>query len=114
MQDERKVKKMTNTNVIAFPKRVDAARASKDDMKPPVDNAKVRKLAGSVLYGFMVVLAAFWPIVRWILSIDVFFRFLVMLWRWNTPGAHAGWTFAFHLGVLVTLTLLLATYKPKQ
>jgi uncharacterized membrane protein YphA (DoxX/SURF4 family) len=103
------------TNIVPFPKRpgVASGPAIGESRKPAMDHAKVRSIAGNVLYGFLVVVGAFWPILRWILAIDVFFKFLVMLWKWDTPGAHAGWVFVAHMAVLVTLTLLLANHKPK-
>ncbi|EMK0110371.1 protein kleE [Escherichia coli] len=54
-----------------------------------------------------------WPVAKWIISIDVFFQFLRMLYHWNTPGVHAGWTFLVHFAVLTALTYFVSLYKPK-
>lgn len=109
------------TNVVAFPKRAGmapgraGARPAVDTANKPDDVfAKVRSVAGKVLFGLLVVVGAFWPFLRWVLAIDVFLKFVVMLWDWHTPGTHAGWVFTAHMAVLVALTLALANHKPKD
>ncbi|MDN7880079.1 KleE stable inheritance protein [Burkholderia aenigmatica] len=104
------------TNVVPFPKRAgaNAGPAVGAAHKPNVDHVKVRSFASKVLYGFLVVVGAFWPLLRWVLAIDVFFKFVLMLWYWDTPGAHAGWVFAAHMAVFSGLTLLLASHKPQS
>jgi hypothetical protein len=54
-----------------------------------------------------------WPVLKWVLSIEVFFQLLRMFYHWNTPGVHAGWTFLAHFGALATITYFVALYKPK-
>jgi uncharacterized membrane protein YphA (DoxX/SURF4 family) len=107
------------TNVVPFPKRgvsghVPARLKPRDGQQATVDHAKVRGVAGKVLFGFLVVVGAFWPFLRWVLALDVFFKFVAMLWLWDKPGAHAGWVFSAHMAVLVLLTLLLASHKTKD
>ena len=45
---------------------------------------------------------------------DVFFQFLRMLYYWNTPGVHAGWTLVGHYLSGVILLLLTLGYFPKR
>ena len=52
-------------------------------------------------------------LLKWIVSIDVFFQFIRMVYHWNTPGVFAGWTFLAHFAVLVALTYFVSIYKPK-
>lgn len=103
---------MTDMNVVRFPKRHAVARvAARSEDRPEGNHVKVWPLASKALSIFTVVVGVFWPILRWVLGIDVFFKFVLMLWRWDTPGSHAGWVFTLHLGVLVALMLLIASYK---
>ena len=53
-----------------------------------------------------------WPLLRWLMSLDVFVQFVRMLWYWNTPGVHAGITFAVHFAVLVAMTWFASTQRP--
>lgn len=73
---------------------------------------------GRVLFAGLVKVVWFvavlvWPILKWVLSIEVFFQMLRMFYHWNTPGIHAGWTFMLHFAVLTALTYFVAFYKPK-
>ncbi|EPG9766681.1 KleE stable inheritance protein, partial [Escherichia coli] len=44
-----------------------------------------------------------WPAVKWLVSVDVFIRLIVMCFQWSDPNSHAGWTFVAHFVVLVAL-----------
>jgi hypothetical protein len=61
-----------------------------------------------------IVAVLVWPMLRWIVALDVVFQFLRMLWHWHTPGIHAGWIFLLHFGVLTALTYFVSLYKPKE
>ena len=60
-----------------------------------------------------VLFVLLWPIVGWVFSIEVFFQFLRMLYYWNTPATHAGWTFLIHFSALAVLTYMVGFYRPK-
>jgi hypothetical protein len=49
-----------------------------------------------------------WPVLRWIVGIDVFIQALRMWWHWHTPGTHVGTTFLIHFTVLCALTYIVA------
>jgi hypothetical protein len=42
---------------------------------------------------------AIWPVLAWIISADLLFHFIRMIYFWNTPDTYAGWIFLLHLGV---------------
>ena len=64
-----------------------------------------------VLY-FLAVLT--YPVTKWIMGLDVFIHFVLMLVMWNRPGAHAGWTFLIHLGACTFLTWFVEHYQPSD
>jgi hypothetical protein len=66
-----------------------------------------------MIYKIQLGVALLWPLLRWVLAIDVTWQFARMLYLWQTPGSHAGWTFLGHFGVLVTLTCMLALRRPR-
>ena len=59
------------------------------------------------------VVALVWPLLKWVVAIDVTWQFARMLYFWQTPGVHAGWTFLAHFAVLVALTYLVGVDRPK-
>jgi hypothetical protein len=63
----------------------------------------------SVLY-FLAVLT--YPVIKWIFGLDVFLQFLKMLFTWNEPHVHAGWTFLVHFGLLTAYTCFVTLYRP--
>lgn len=75
---------------------------------------KAGQSSGLVMSGLWHCVALVWPVLRWLLGLDVFYRALVALWHWNTPGSYAGWTFLLHFAVLTGLTLFVAAYRPKK
>ena len=60
-----------------------------------------------------IVVALLWPLLKWVLAIDVTWQLVRMLYFWQTPGVHAGWTFLAHFAVLVALTCLVGVHRPK-
>ena len=79
----------------------------------PAPAAPRRGLFAPVVKAVWVVVVLVWPLLKWIVSIDVFFQFIRMVYHWNTPGVLAGWTFLAHFAVLVALTYFVSIYKPK-
>ena len=60
-----------------------------------------------------VLLAIFWPIVRWVMALNCVYQFGRALYYWNTPGMYAGWTALLHYAVFVGIYAFIAIYKPK-
>lgn len=103
---------MTDTNTQRFQRGSAAVNGRVDnDGLSPDSHTAIWLWTNKALSVSAIAVAMFWPILRRVLCIDVFFKFVLMLWRWNTPGSHAGWTFALHLGVFVGLMLLLTGYR---
>lgn len=76
-------------------------------------DAKGKAILGAIWRAVWVLFVLVWPLLKWVISIEVFFQFIRMLYHWNTPGVHAGWTFLLHFTVLTVLTYMVAFYKPK-
>ncbi len=60
-----------------------------------------------------ILLVLVWTPLKWVLSLEVLYRFLVACYHWDTPGSTAGWTFLLHFSVLVAVTYFVSIYKPK-
>ena len=110
------------SNIIRFPRRPKLQQPEPPETSPPrpappvpPQRAQAAKpgVIGWVVRVVWVLTAMVWPILKWIVSIEVFFKFVRMLWHWNTPGVHAGWTFLLHFAVLTALTWFVGVYKPK-
>jgi amino acid transporter len=103
------------SNVIKFP------RASKQPVEPvghtPMLTVPARAhgkgLLGGLVKFLWVLTVLIWPVAKWILSLDVLFQFVRMLYHWNTPGDYAGWTFLLHFAVLTAITYFVSLYRPK-
>lgn len=76
-------------------------------------NPKGKAFLAGILRFVWVVTVLFWPVLKWIVSLDVLFQAVRMVYYWNTPGIYAGWTFLFHFGVLTALTYYVSIYQPK-
>lgn len=108
---------MTN-NVYKFPGRsgVQLPHSPKADPTPaqaPSGQGPVKKLLSGVVTALWFVLALVWPVLRWVIALDIVFRGAAMVWHWDTPGTYAGWTFAAHFAVFVVLTFFVSVFKPK-
>ena len=102
------------TNIIKFPRQIEAVA----EIKQPAVATLPKTTAGSsvgaaVIKGIWVLTVLVWPILKWVVSIDCVFQFARMLYHWNTPGIHAGFTFLMHFAVLTALTYFVSIYKPK-
>lgn len=100
------------TTVLKFPKDNPRAAGRDHDLTP--EGKPPAKAGSNVLVRVLwVVLALLWVPVKWVLSVDVFWQFLRMVYYWNDPAVHAGWTFAGHFALLVALTYFVMHHKPK-
>jgi hypothetical protein len=105
------------TNIVKFPVKADAPRQEAAPDQAPQSKATQakprRNLFAPVLRFVWVLTALVWPILKWVVSIGVFFQFIRMVFHWNTPGVYAGWTFLAYFAGLVALTYFVSLYKPK-
>ncbi len=102
------------SNIVKFPRATKLPVIKPVELTPPTVPKVIDQglLAGLVKF-LWVATVLVWPILRWILSIEVFFQFARMLYHWNTPGVLAGWTFLLHFAVLTAITYFVSIYKPK-
>lgn len=98
--------------IINFP-RAGAAPVVASQAPKGRFNARGRSLLGGVVRFVWVVVVLVWPVLKWIVSLDVFFQFVRMLYHWKTPDMYVGWTFLVHFSVLTALTYFVSAYKPK-
>ena len=98
------------TNIIKFPVKTETSAQA---ARKPTPVAPRRDLFAPVVKAVWVVVVLVWPLLKWIISIDVLFQFIYMVYNRDTPGAFGGWTFLAHFGVLVALTYFVSIYKPK-
>ena len=106
------------SNIIKFPRNEQAEPVAPMEavasVKPvKVSNAKGKAFLAGVLRFVWIAVVLVWPVLKWLVSIEVFFQFLRMVYHWNTPGEYAGWTFLLHFAVLTALTYFVSIYKPK-
>lgn len=105
------------TNILQFPRR-DSPVPTRDPAPPgaqpnPLAAAEGRGVLSNLIKVVWVVTVLLWPLMKWILSLDVLFQAARMIYHWNTPDVYATWTFLLHLAVLVVLTYFVSLYKPK-
>ena len=101
-------------NIINFPKganRVPAVEPTAE-FKPANEPTRL-VVSGGLVKVVWVVAVLVWPVLKWVVTLDVLFQFVRMLYHWNTPGVFAGWTFMLHFTVLTALTYFVSMYKPK-
>lgn len=78
--------------------------------------AKLKLLAVLLLKGvwasvwFAVV--CLWPILQFVMGIDLLFQAIRTLAYWNTPNVHAGWTFLLHFAVFSALASFVVVFVP--
>jgi hypothetical protein len=94
------------SNVNEFPKPAGNAPAA----RPAAVSGDSK---GEVIGSIQVVTALLWPILKWLLAIDVAWQFVRMVYHWKTPGNYGGWTFLVHFAILVGLTYFVAVYRQK-
>jgi len=99
-------------NVIKFPgvkdftKRIPERRAKVTTKKVSIPTFFVNL--------FWVVVVLVWPLLKWIVALDVLFQFIRMVYHWDNPDMNAGWVFLMHFAVLTVLTYFVTVFKPKD
>lgn len=102
------------TNIIQFPARGRQGPALDVVAVPARHDDAMKKILSGIGATLQVVLMLLWPLLRWVLAIDVAWQFFRMLYHWNTPGVHAGWTFLAHFLAFVVITYLVSASKPAR
>lgn len=106
-------------NIIKFPKMDTGTRKpvsvpAYDFTRESVKPTRVQRVLNALLSVIWAVTVLVWPLLKWVLSIEIFFQMLRMFYHWNTPGMYAGWTFLLHFSVLVALTYFVEIFRPKN
>ncbi len=106
------------SKIIQFPKTTNRATGV-TPLAPPVGvhtNPAITARGNTALTGITwlvwVTVSLFWPVIKWVLSIDVVFQFIRMVYYWDSSGIHAGWAFMLHFTMLTALTYFVSFYKP--
>ena len=105
------------TKIIQFPKSSVSPTLETKTEKVDAVSSNERK-GRSFFVGLIKIIwvptVLIWPVLKWIVSIEVFFQFVRMFFLWNTPGAYPGWTFVIHFGIFSALTWFVSIYNPMQ
>lgn len=80
-----------------------------DQGKSASTGAKVARATVDIAW---TVLMVTWPLLGRLLPLDIVFQLLRMLFYWETPGMHAGWTCMLHFGGYLSLYMFLVFHKP--
>jgi hypothetical protein len=60
-----------------------------------------------------LLLGMFWPLLNWIITMDVFFQFLRAVYYLSTPVIHATLQASIHGVLYILLSLFVYLYRPK-
>lgn len=101
------------TNIIKFPRGEALGHAPVPARPAKRSNAIAKAVLAGAVRVVWVVTVLVWPLLRWVLSFEVLFQMMRMVYYWNTPGLHAGWTFLLHFALLTALTYFVSAYIPK-
>lgn len=109
----------TNSNVYKFPggkvAQVEVVQQAQDaKAEVPASSERGHKLLSGFVWVLWLVVSSVWPVLRWVIALDVAFQAARMAWYWGTPGMFAGLTFTVHFAVLAVLTYFVAAYKPRK
>lgn len=101
------------SNVVKFPKPARPAPVVPPAAAPAARAVDAKKKSRNPIAILQIVVALLWPILKWVVALDVTWQFARMLYHWNTPGVFAGWTFLVHFAVFVGLIYFVSIYRPK-
>ena len=101
---------MEMTNIIQFPEKL---KQNRPEALPCQSTSHKRKKVGTAfkyLFIFIqTVLVLLWPIIRWLVYLDLFFYFLKMIMHTNN---HAGFDFMLHYPIVLSGILFVFLYRP--
>ena len=103
-------------SIIKFPRSLDSPvpRASRPWISPKyLEGIRGKAIFSGLVEGIWVAIVLVWPVLKWVLSIDVFFQLFRMIYQWGRPDVHAVWTFFLHFAALTALTYFVSLYQPK-
>lgn len=78
------------------------------------NNGYVRKAFRVLVHGSWILTLLLWPVLRWIIAIDVAFYGFMTALEWDNPAAHYGSTFLSHFLFFAALTYFITNYKSKK
>ena len=104
------------SNIVKFPRRTNATVVQSPVTLNPGTEAPTnsnKKTSASVMVMLQFAVALLWPVLKWVLAIDVTWQFVRMLYFWNTPDTYAGLAFLLHFSAFTALTYFVAVYRPR-
>lgn len=107
------------SNIIKFPKVGNSPPepapdpVSVESAVPGATAPGLRRFWSGLVKFVWVATVLVWPVLKWAVSIYVFFLFVRMFYYWNTPDVHAGWEFLAGFSALTAITYFVSIYKPK-
>lgn len=100
--------------ILPFPPRSGHAAAPSQSVAPATAAvASERWTFARAIHVLRLTIAFFWPVLRWILAIDVAWRLVRTLLLWSGDG-HPGLRLLAHFSVFVALTLFVAREPRRQ
>lgn len=87
-------------------------QAEKAEYVDPPPAATANKIMMGLLGVVWLITTLAWPLLKWVIAIDVTFQFLRMLYHWDTPGVYAGFTFLLHFFAFAGLQYFVAFFTP--
>lgn len=105
--------------VLKFPAKVDGgkkevAAPARSTVKDDRINPVLAVLVTKVVHLLWIITLLVWPVLRWIIAIDVAFYGFMTALAWDTPDTHYGMKFTIHLLVFVALIYFVTQYKEKK
>lgn len=103
-------------SIIKFPRSIDSL--APHATRPQIASKYLEGISGQAIFsglveGVWVAIVLVWPVLKWVLSIDVVLQLFRMIYQWGRPDVHAVWTFFLHFAVLTALTCFVSLYQPK-
>ncbi|GAW47597.1 protein kleE [Poseidonibacter lekithochrous] len=111
------------SNVVKFPKVGPTGSNSPPEHEQQVNKvsdtkpqkpAKKGRFFAAIVRWIWITTVLIWPVLKWIVSINVFFQAIRAFYYWDNPEVHAGWTFFAHFLALTLLTYFVSIYRPKD
>ncbi len=99
------------SNIVSFPTRSVRGPAGAQIAASAIEEDSSRQRSALQIDAARLVVAFFWPVLRWVLAMDVAWHFVRMLLLWNVEG-HAGLMFVGHFTVFAGLTWFVGSGAP--
>ncbi len=103
---------MNTAKLYLFPQ----ATQKRNNQKDPIKTHSIGRLKKLMLWMLGLVwllLAVFWPLLNWIVAMDVVFQCVRALYYANTPGMHATLQAFMHGLSYLLLSCFVYLYRPK-